>query len=168
MPCLPNPYGDSFDPRTQKEIKGRASLSDWRYLKSLYPMLDGVFSSLLSTCFHRFIQHYRTLEKENGQPLEPAWYPGCPGYLILDLTLARCNFDDVADLRRELARVTAECISLRHELQRASVGRASGDVPGVHDLGATGSVCPEVLSPEKLGPNPESRTERGCSEAGSD
>lgn len=167
MPDLSNLYGP-YDPTSHKQIKGHITFNDWKYLKQHYPMLNGLFSGLVSSFFHRFIQHYRSLEKSNVEPFEPAWYPGCPGYILLDLIIERCNFDDVTELKRELARVTAENIELRHELQRNALGRTPGTVTGTHDVGTTGSVCSEVQCPEVQRPDPQGRAHEGCHEAGSD
>jgi hypothetical protein len=167
MPRLSNPYGP-YDPKAHKEVSGQIPFHEWQYLKQHYPMLNGLFSGIISTLFHRFLQHYRTLEKDNGQPFEPAWYPGCPGYFILDTALERCNFDNVGELKRELARVSAELLLVRDQLQRATAGRTSGPGTPSDDTGTALSICPTVQCPPLLGPDPESRTQRGLSEAGSD
>lgn len=155
---IPAPY-DHIPYPTRHAIHVRVSPEDFAYLRRIFPYLRPLGDYILQTLFHRFIQHLRSLEKTNGQPLDTAWYPNDPTHTLLELILERTNFADVVELNRQLASLGADLILL----QRHAVGGTPGPAPGGDEPGAASSVCPTVLSVEIECPNP-----KGSIEAGSD
>ena len=104
---LESPY-DSHEHRDLKPLTFRVDPKDFAYLRRMFPMQVGLTDNLTASLYHRFVQHLRNLEKLNGTAIEPAWHVGDPTYVLLDLILERCNFDDAATVRAERDAALAE------------------------------------------------------------
>lgn len=157
---LTSPYNYVPNPERYR-VMTRVDPAHIAYIRKLYPMIVGIHDRILAVLFHRFITHLQNLEKENGTPLEPTWYAGSPGYVLLDLILERCNFDDID--------------ALRAELQRSAAGRTVGAGSDDNVAGATVSIRPTVRRAAKQRTNTKGesrkrsdsrRSETGAEEKG--
>lgn len=127
-----NPYHHIPYP-DRKAINCRVDVADVIYIERLYPMLTGLQDKILSTLFHRFIQHLKQLELTNNEPIEPAWTVGHPSYVLFDLLLERANFTDIADV-----------------IQRHADRRTTGTASGSDVAPTTDGVRPKVRRAPKL------------------
>lgn len=148
---LSNPY-DHIPRDSRHMILTRVDAKDWHFIKRLYPMAVGLQDNILSTLFHRFIQHLRNLETSDAK-LEPAWYPGDPTYTLLDIVLERCNFRDV-----DAAVAAADAAG---ELRGLTAGRAAGVDSGGDVAGRTDGVRATPSRATLKRTNPKGKSGKG-------
>jgi len=138
-----NPYHHIPYPN-RKAINCRVDVADVIYIERLYPMMTGLQDKILSTLFHRFIQHLKQLELTNNESIDPAWTVGHPTYVLFDLLLERANFTDIADV-----------------IQRHADRRVAGAASGSDVTPTTDGVRPKMRRATKLVTDTPSNARKG-------
>ena len=111
-----NPY-DSRDTCDGHKLSARIPITEWAYIKRIYPMMPGLSDKLVSNLISLFIDFIKLHEKNHG-PIDPAWTVDHPTYTLISTFFGRCKS-----------------------------GLFVGDDGARNELGATSSLCETVLSP---------------------
>lgn len=145
-------------PQSERKFVGcYVDPKDVAYLESIFPMQTGLNDRVLCNLFRALIQHLKSIEPKNPNatdtttiqsnvpglsptlPHEPAWYRGCPTYVLLDTLIANINFNNVDSICAE----------------RLAAGRTAGDGCSVTPTGGSDGVCPAVRPAAKQRTKPQ-------------